>query len=653
MSYLDLPRISFVGSFYTDPSTVDNDPSHYDPSCTDPSPWQDPGGSHYFAFNDLLQLLTSKRSWNNIVITGVLDANGALANTDPLFGSSVTSVDNNPVPAKLVDLDPYQQGVSTIYGFQLVIKIGGAKLIGTMDPATLNSCRFDRVLPTRGWQSWDSYGWGSFGGDSNASGVFQSVLRISQSSWPAASVSPVLAQLRQATSVDAQGNVVLSIRLTLDGYQNVSWHSADFRIGRVVGNIGPYSLNEPTKCVFGRWMNGRSAGPTDRWDQPSFYGAPFKIAQRSATSNTIVIDLSNGLATQSPGSSPIDLQNLTVQIGDGSTGALGPFQANDSLYNNLGGIIELSLTPAQYAAAANSPVSIVTSRIDIAGFAVNGKPTQQLWQEDPSGLYIAANDRVLRLTSDVGGTQNQGTASIYVTQWGQPASIPLYVMISPCFKNNGAATVPWAAGYAGDTAQAQCALQAVLQPGSSGCYPLQLSALKNPGSRTPQLDGQLYFIVFYTDSTKLPDPSLNPPPPQEQMISCVVWAAYTVNENPPWSEVEQLMTVYNKLFPSMHAKVDLCDQVTFNVYAMNPPWSKYYGSGPSAPPPPPYVLPNGKQISSGAICWFMTRGINDPSFMPIMRDLSPNKLVTVLYYCYNVQQAHPPGGPPPSPPPQK
>ena len=59
MSYLDLPRISFMGSFYTDPSTMGHDPSHYDPNGTDPSPWQDPGGFHYFAFSDLLKLPTT------------------------------------------------------------------------------------------------------------------------------------------------------------------------------------------------------------------------------------------------------------------------------------------------------------------------------------------------------------------------------------------------------------------------------------------------------------------------------------------------------------------------------------------------------------------------------------------------------------------
>ena len=50
------------------------------------------------------------------------------------------------------------------------------------------------------------------------------------------------------------------------------------------------------------------------------------------------------------------------------------------------------------------------------------------------------------------------------------------------------------------------------------------------------------------------------------------------------------------------------------------------------------TLPNGGVITAGSIPYYMTSDSTDPRFMPIMRDLSPNKLLTVLYYCYNVQQ---------------
>ena len=157
MSYLDFPRLVVSGSFYTDPSTMDNDPSHYDPSNTNPSPWQDPGGSHHFSFQDLLASQLSNRDFTPPVVVAVFDQNGNASLTDPMINTPVNSTDTPgglsgvpSSPAKLIDIDVYQQGVSTIYGFFLQLQIGANKIVGAMDPATLNSVWFNRVLPTRG-----------------------------------------------------------------------------------------------------------------------------------------------------------------------------------------------------------------------------------------------------------------------------------------------------------------------------------------------------------------------------------------------------------------------------------------------------------------------------------------------------------------------
>ena len=72
MSYLDVPRIHFSGRFFTDPSTVDNDPTHYNPDVTNPSPWQEPQGQHRFQFQ-------------NCTVNSAVTATGFAAN-DPLIG---------------------------------------------------------------------------------------------------------------------------------------------------------------------------------------------------------------------------------------------------------------------------------------------------------------------------------------------------------------------------------------------------------------------------------------------------------------------------------------------------------------------------------------------------------------------------------------
>ncbi len=619
MSYMDLPRFHFLGVFYTDPSTVNNDPSHYDPSTTRPSPWQDPNGTHSFRFT-------------KVEVTSGLDQSGQLVSTgDPLIGAAVYSADqspsNPPPPARIVDLDVYQQGTSTIYGFQLKLNIGGTILSGSMDTCSLNSLRFTRVLPTRGWQGWDGYGSSSFGGDTYAVGFFQSVLRVSPASWPAS--SNLMNQLKAKTTTDASGNILLSIRLVLDNYQNVPWHD-DFRTGRVLGTIGPVvSANEPVQAPGNRWLSARSIDTaTAPWYFPFFYDAPFKIAQRDGGVQTIVIDMANALAVESPGGPPVDLGDLKVRIGNGQTGLIGPFQANESLYSNLGGIIEMPLTADQYN-GRQQPVSILTSIDNVGG--------PQLWNEDPSGLYFAAETRSIQMTSEPGSSQLQAQSRVYVTQWGDP--LPNYQLgveaVSVVNGINGA-TVPWSAGYQGNTPQADGALTATVSPtDANGWATVTLSVNRDPGSRTEQLDSQLYFVVVYDPKKGAPN-LMKVGAPQEQQISVVVWASYPVNENPEWEEIRKMMAPYDKLYPAMSSQIELSDPHAFQIFATNPPWNKAY------PTRKPVTLPNGSVIARGAIPQFVTLDINDPLYMPISRDLSPNKVLTLLYFAYKLQQDFPP-----------
>ncbi len=653
MSYLDFPRFTFTGNFYTDPSTMDNDPSHYDDSCTNPSPWQDPGGSHFFSFQDILASQIPNRPFTQPVVTSAVDVNGNVSLADSLVGVAVSSVDSpggvvgGPFsPAKMVDLDVYQQAVSQIFGFFLKLQVGNISLIGSMDPCSLNSARFDRVLPTRGWAPWDGYGAASYGGDTNASGVFQSILRVPAASWPAASGSPILDQIRTAASQDSAGNLLLSFRMTLDGYQNVAYHSADFRIGRIVASVGPFRANDASQVIAGRWLAGRSHQNGDVWNQPSLYGAPFQV--KAGPGGTFVsLDLSNALMTVSPGAAPLDLANVSVYIGDGSTGVVGaPFQMNSVLYNLGGGIVDLALSAAQITAAASSPFFVVSSRTDIAGFSkFNGLPV--MWQESASGTWVACSDRNFQLASDTPSLAS-AAASIYVTQWGAPVSNASAVQtgVYPCFPNNGAATVPWVAGYKGNSPSSDGCLTATLTLAAPGRFQLTLAAVRDPGSRTPELDSQLYFVCVTPASQPPPPPNLNPSsPPQEQIVSCVVWAAYTVNTTPEWPEIHQIMKVFDKLFPAMHAKMDLCNQQTVFTFSANPPWAPFFSGTPG---PMQITLPNGGTIAAGAIAYYMSREGNDPRFMPITRSLSPNKALTYLYYCYNIQQKLIPTPPPPS-----
>jgi len=46
MSYLDVPRLHFSGTFIAKPSTLNNAPTNFDPANTQPDPFWNPNGNH-------------------------------------------------------------------------------------------------------------------------------------------------------------------------------------------------------------------------------------------------------------------------------------------------------------------------------------------------------------------------------------------------------------------------------------------------------------------------------------------------------------------------------------------------------------------------------------------------------------------------------
>jgi hypothetical protein len=310
---------------------------------------------------------------------------------------------------------------------------------------------------------------------------------------------------------------------------------------------------------------------------------------------------------------------------------------NDNLYSNLGGIIEMPVNSDQFN-ARQQPVSIITSRDDIGGPA--------LWSENASGFFFAADARAFRLTSEPDSAQRQCQARVYVTQWGEPVanSKALKVEVVSVVNGNQAATVPWSAGYKGNTPKAKGALKATISPtDANGWATVTMAMVKDPGSRTEQLDSQLYFIVPYPANGKAPD-LMKTAPPQEQMISAVAWSSYKINKKPSWKEIQRMMAPYAKLYPAMKVNIDLADQHAFQIFGTNPPWSVAYPGAQA------YVLPDGKKLDRGAIGYYLTLDVNDPRYMPITRDLSPNKVITILYYAYTLAQQFPSPPPPPKPP---
>jgi hypothetical protein len=139
MSYLQTPRLNFAGQFQADPSTVNNDPDHYNNATFKPN-YQDygPGGTNGWWNPD------GTGSWRfvGIKIKSVTYMDGTSTGdpkVDPIIGLSIMDA-NTRVAGKIVDLDPYQQGVSALWGVKVrIVSEGNDIMAGDYEVASFTN----------------------------------------------------------------------------------------------------------------------------------------------------------------------------------------------------------------------------------------------------------------------------------------------------------------------------------------------------------------------------------------------------------------------------------------------------------------------------------------------------------------------------------
>jgi hypothetical protein len=277
MSYLSAPRLVFAGQFQADPSTVNNDPEHFDTSAFKQN-YQQPGQNNGW-WNP-----AGTAAWALISCTvqRVVYRDGSTTNdpqADPIIGAPI----NGPTepPGRLVDLDPEQQMVSEIWGLKVALGQAGGSDGFSSD---FQVAAFADIWPRFPTGSPDSF-FGAF---------YQSVLEEIQ--WAGAGGSRFLKELSQ-NGVPQR----LSIRFNLDGY-NDDPSSPSFTMGRVVGTIGPYVPGEPSHFVAGRAL------------QASSDSSPLNAAYAQIDGNVLTLDLGNSLPTQSPGGPLANVGPLSVAL---------------------------------------------------------------------------------------------------------------------------------------------------------------------------------------------------------------------------------------------------------------------------------------------------------------------------------------------------
>jgi len=586
VSYLHPVRLHFAGRFLANVSTVNNDPGHFDNAAFQPSFQQ-------------MQTAEAMNGWFNPQGDGGWRLMGCRVTSawsassldrpvrgDPVLGLLVADADD-ATSAKLVDLDPEQQMVSTIFGLQvrLADPDGVTVLRSNYEPAAFIDI-WDRALT-------------SSGGDAVAGAMYQSVLTDLQ--WGDVSASPFLVELQQAA---ADG--LLSIKFNIDGI-NMNFKSPDFMSGRIVGTIGPATKSEPQHFVVGRQFMATEAA-TSRMFTPNG-SLNFCVATVDATASTLMIDLGNALQSTTAGGPLADVGDLvaTVPLPNGTTTTLATLKSatyrSDGWYDSTAGIVVAHLSADQLAAVADNPISIMSTQ---------QRPGARVYiSEDASGAFARADGFVLRMSP--GDTAN---VNVHASLWGAPvagATISLVSDDSQLQPGNyiggvvpPVSTPPTALTYPATVVTDANGL--AVAP-ISGTDPGQPRDFANGAFG---IDGQVYGIrpsITQLVDGSVPGTTTNP----WNFVSVLLWSAFDLGHDPTWVDLGPIFTQYANLYPVMSRFVDLTSYDSVVAYA----WLLQFA----------FALDE-----------------RNPNTMPVTRDLSPAKRAAILKW---LGESPPPRGTPP------
>ena len=497
MTYLDIPRLHFSGTFKAAPSTVNNSPENYDPAhviSRQDQAWN-PNGNHTFAID---------ANVTTICLTGGNPSAG-----DPIVGAALISV-NDPVPAKLVDLDTEQQMVSQIFGMQ--IRLGTpdtAYFTAAFQPVCFNDI-FGRVLGGKP--------------DSMFSAFYQSVLTGVE--WGPDGGSPLLQKLKGASPG------LLSIKFVVDGFDDQSVEgngnpNPHFTLGRIAGTIGPQLENEPPNFVAGRLLR-----PNPTISQVTNYAYCLVDRDRS----TVTFDLGNSVPTVSPaGPPPGNYGTLQAAIltDDTEPVILGTYDYSEQAYLNSALVQEFPLTDGQLHAIAGNPVAIVQK--------IDGGSPHVLLQENPTGAYANATQYVYRMNPG-----DTATVRLIATVFGARAPNQTITLAQSSAALQPAPNINVSTPAAALTISPQR-----VTTGSDGTATFTMKA-SNPGNPRRFIDGQLYGVAFNWDE--------DPNPNSNAIISVHVYDAFPIPQNPTWwLDVRPLFEPYVRLYPYMESLVNLDD----------------------------------------------------------------------------------------------
>lgn len=635
MSYLDLPRLHFSGLFFTGPNTINNIIQNFNPSV----PLENQAGQ-----------FTQNAGWNALgvaqwwleeckVLSAIGPGGTPVGDTDAVIGADVLSPSpKTPMSdgqggfydiAKMVDLDPDQQGRSALYGVRISVTLpNGAGVQGLMTIPELR--QLNPRIPVRGG-SWTAVG--------NWMGNLQNVSWIGD-----ISSSPFLTALKAASPG------ALAVKLTVDLHQNNPrnmFTSGDqFCYGRVLGSIGPCLAGELAQVVPGRCLQtvqttSRAAAVSSSRAAAGTQPVPARerVAAQSAAIGDARVQSRAAVAAPAARATPdpwnpafaiirqVNPQTLLLSIDIGGCILLnaqgtpptsdGTFEVNDGI--NVGFVDlasgnfvqfakgaltfddqyqQLSSTPKNCMLVKNSGVfTFQITADDNTGYKTNPLAIQvdgtTVAQEDNSGFWIDVSVSSQRLECGSGQT---GQSQIMVRKFGNPVvgQVPVTTDVALVdWNNNGNLT--------SSTDVAATFGQADANGLANITTNVNIPSFTPPEMRQP-MDSQVYYI-FMSDSNGQPIGD-----GQNPALSVLLWDVFQAPANPTWNDIGAIFGAYARLYPGMKSRLDISDQSTV------------VGS-----------------VSS--VLDHMNLPVTDPAYMPVTRDLSPSKMAMIISWLKQVSQS--------------
>lgn len=583
MSYLHSPRLTFAGQFQADPSTVNNDPNHYNNATFQPN-YQDYGrGATNGWWNP-----EGTGSWRFLgcVVTGVTYKDGTSTRdpkVDPVIGMSVMD-SGDRVAGKIVDLDPQQQSVSMIWGLTVRLMNGEKCLLkGDFEPIAFNDIWWARQTLGPGAQTIPP------------SAAYQSVLHNLEWSGLPETNSRYLKELKE-TSPD-----LLSIKFNVDMFV-MNRNAAQFTTGRMVGSIGPSNREEPNHFVIGRQlippltMGGGVYLPTTT----NIY---MGCAIVDEANSQVVIDLGNSLTT-GPDGSISESRTLTLAANKGARG-----------YENLAAIDYT--TPDWYVGSAGVATVKLTSEqlADALAFPLAITDGTQNSLADESAQYVRADQFVFRMNpGDI------DDIDFYVSYLGKP--LPRQTVLCQ-FSDSLIDIMGQGNGVPATATPNILTFEESSLTDETGKCTVKLHA-GNPENPRGFIDGQVYALSYFvkgqTPTTYTIDLTTNPATilpaslagvDPTNFISILVWdsVAPEIVASPTWADLQPVMQQYANLYPLMSKGI-------FNLAKKD-------------------VVDQNAEI----LKFVFSKDVHDPNYMPATRDLSADKKSMILNYLDSVLAA--------------